>query len=261
MISIEHAWAVTLRHIKLLLHDTNMQIAFLFWPFLDIVIWGYVGTWMQQGQGSLFQQALLGSIFLWQIVNRGSIIVCFGLLEELWSQNLTGLFSTPLRLCEWIIGVIFYSALTALVIFLYCSILIKLLYMIPASFLWHCTILYGPPLFISSLALGLLSLQVVVYRGKRAAEFVFLAVWLTAPLSGVFYPTEVLPTWLQKIGSVLPMTYIFRALRQEVLEGRNPFNQVAMSYVLSTLYLIAALVLFTFSFKKTKEAGLARLMD
>lgn len=261
MIHIQHTWAVTLRHIRLLMHDINMQIAFLFWPFLDIVIWGYVGIWMQQGHNPLLQRALLGSIFLWQIVNRGSILVCLGFLEELWSYNLTVLFATPLRLSEWIIGIIQYSALTALAITLYCVLLIKLLYTLPLSFLWHCVVLYGPPLFLSSLALGFLSLQVILYRGKRAAEFVFLAVWITAPLSGVFYPPEILPLWLQKIGALLPMSYLFKALRKEVLEGHNPFYEIVISYALSSMYLIAALILFVYSFKRTKQAGLARLMD
>ncbi|HEY0972080.1 MAG TPA: ABC transporter permease, partial [Gemmatimonadales bacterium] len=38
-------------------------------------------------------------------------------------------------------------------------------------------------------------------------------------LGGVYYPTEVIPSWIQKVSAVLPMTYGLRALRQAVLEG------------------------------------------
>ncbi len=217
MIQWSHAWAITLRHLRLLIHDVNMQIALFFWPFLNIVVWGYLGIWMQN-QDSRLQLVLIGSIFLWEIINRSSITIALGFLEELWAQNLTVLFATPLKLSEWVLGIITYSALTTIALVLYCFALIKYLYAIPTDFLLRISLLFGPPLFLASIALGFLALQVVLYRGKRASEFVFLIVWIMAPLSGAFYPREVLPAWVQAVGNVIPMSYIFSALRRYILK-------------------------------------------
>jgi ABC-2 type transport system permease protein len=42
---------------------------------------------------------------------------------------------------------------------------------------------------------------------------------LTAFLGGVYYPTHVIPSWLQAVSRVIPMTYGLRALRQSALLG------------------------------------------
>jgi ABC-2 type transport system permease protein len=38
-------------------------------------------------------------------------------------------------------------------------------------------------------------------------------------LGGIYYPTNVIPSWIQNLSLLLPMTYGLRALRQAVLEG------------------------------------------
>ncbi len=40
-------------------------------------------------------------------------------------------------------------------------------------------------------------------------------------LGGVYYPTHVIPAWLQTISTLLPLTYGLRALRRVVLEGSS----------------------------------------
>lgn len=40
-------------------------------------------------------------------------------------------------------------------------------------------------------------------------------------LGGVYYPTHVVPSWLEQISGVIPLTYGLRALRQVLLEGAS----------------------------------------
>lgn len=40
-------------------------------------------------------------------------------------------------------------------------------------------------------------------------------------LGGVYYPTHVIPSWLQSVSAFLPLTYGLRALRRVVLEGAS----------------------------------------
>ena len=98
MLSIKPIWAIVLRHLRLWRRDINILLFILYWPLLDIITWGYLGTWI--GQFVQFQNyetiALLG-ILLWQVVGRGCNIICSALCEELWSNSLINLFSTPLK--------------------------------------------------------------------------------------------------------------------------------------------------------------------
>lgn len=261
MMRLAHVWAVALRHIKLLLYDVNMQLTFLFWPFIDVVIWGYLGAWMQAGHDPNLQAALLSAILLWQVVNRISQSIGLSFLEELWSGSLIVLFSTPLRVCEWMAGAILYSILAAAVVIVYCLALVKCMYPVPLTLLLKNCLLFGPPLLLSGIWMGLLGLQIVLHRGKRASEFTYLVAWITAPISGVFYAREILPVWAQKIGNILPMTYAFTGLRRSILHQEDPTWYIAVAYVLSIAYCAVAIPLFVYSFKKTKQKGLARLMD
>ena len=40
-------------------------------------------------------------------------------------------------------------------------------------------------------------------------------------LGGVYYPTHVIPSWLQSISAFLPLSYGLRALRRVVLQGAS----------------------------------------
>jgi ABC-2 type transport system permease protein len=40
-------------------------------------------------------------------------------------------------------------------------------------------------------------------------------------VSGVFYPVHVIPTWVQKLSAVLPLTYGLQALRRTILNGAS----------------------------------------
>jgi ABC-2 type transport system permease protein len=77
-----------------------------YWPSLDIVVWGLTISAMQkQGQAPLIQVFLIvfGTI-LWFAMWRGQGEITVNFLEELWSENLTNLFASPLRVAEWMVG-------------------------------------------------------------------------------------------------------------------------------------------------------------
>src|SRR5689334_9951208 len=103
MISISSMWAIAIRHIRLYRRDLNLFLASFYWPVLDILIWGFLGSWVAQSNVGEFQNyetvALLG-ILLWQVVGRGCTIIGFAFAEELWSNNLVNLFCLPLALTE-----------------------------------------------------------------------------------------------------------------------------------------------------------------
>lgn len=46
-----------------------------------------------------------------------------------------------------------------------------------------------------------------------------LVLLLSGLLGGVYYPTKVIPSWLQYVSDAIPLTYGLRALRQVFLEG------------------------------------------
>jgi ABC-type multidrug transport system permease subunit len=51
----------------------------------------------------------------------------------------------------------------------------------------------------------------------------------------VYYPTQVIPSWLQELSKVLPLTYGLRALRQAALLN-VPFSAVARDVSILAIY-------------------------
>lgn len=263
MISISAIWAITLRQLKLYKNDLNLPLMILYWPLLDVVTWGFLGSWIQSSGIMQFQNyntiALLG-VLLWQVVGRGANVLALAFNEELWSNNILNLFSLPLRLIEWSLGTIIYFAMMMIATALCGLISIYILYPIPL-FNMVCNFLYFlPPLFLSAIWLGFTSLQIVVLLGKRGVELGFVIVWFLLPFSGAYYPIEVLPTWGQNISALFPVSYVFSGMRAYFM-NQDPTPYLIKGYIMSILYAISAIYLFIYLFNRKKNKGLVRLMD
>src|SRR6478752_7438699 len=133
MVSFESIWAIVMRHIRMWRRDFNYILGGFYWPILDIFIWGFLGSWIQQYHATQFhnyQEVALLGILLWQIVGRGCNVFLTTLCEELWSNNIVNLFSLPLALSEWIIGSILFYAIIMSIVSIFCLAVIFALYKI-----------------------------------------------------------------------------------------------------------------------------------
>lgn len=255
--------AIVLRHIRLWTRDINLILVTLYWPLLDVLVWGFLGTWMQTSQttGQDYESVMILGILLWQVSARSAIMIANSFLEEIMSLNLINLFSLPLRLSEWICGSITFAMIFSTINAIYCMGLIMLLYKISFFKLITTFALFAPPLFLTGIFLGFVGLQMLVFVGKRAAELVFIVAWFAAPFSGAFYPRDVLPAWGKIISYALPMSYVFEALRAYLLFGIDPTHNLVKGYVLGGLYALLAIAGFVCMFHLSKKKGLARLSD
>lgn len=56
-------------------------------------------------------------------------------------------------------------------------------------------------------------------------------------LGGVYYPTEVIPSWIEHLSAVIPLTYGLRALRLTLLEGM-PIGAVSEDLLVLALFIL-----------------------
>lgn len=259
----QHIWAIMLRHIRLWMKDPNLILITFYWPVLDVFIWGFLGSWIQNMQQTShnYTAIFLFCILLWQVTCRSALVVISTLLEEIWAGNLINLFSLPLRLSEWITGAILFDLMIGFFNAFYCMLLIFGLYRISLLTILKILVIFGPPLFISGLWLGFMALFAIANFGKRAQEMGWILAWFFSPLCGAFYPINVFPKWVQTISYCIPMTYVFEGLRNYIMYGTNPSYYLLYAYALSILYAITAIIIFVWIFNRTKIRGLSRLSD
>ncbi len=264
MISFAPIWAVALRHIRLWKRDPNLLLGGFYWPLLDILIWGFLGSWIQQSQATEFHNyeatALLG-ILLWQVVGRGCNVMVTSFSEELWSHNIVNLFSLPLQTAEWMCGAVLFTMIIMCMTSLFCMFAIFILYNLSPWYVLSKFLIFCPPLFFSCIWIGFTCLQIVVRLGKRGVELGLVFGWFLMPFSGAYYPVEVLPRWGQMISAWLPMSYVFQGMRRSLMHQQDPTPYLLKGYVLSILYATCATILFVYCFNRSKQKGLARLTD
>ncbi len=255
-------WAMVVRHLRQLPTDFNKLSSIVYWPFLDIVIYGFIGIWLDQSIHSPDMRfVLLTNVALWQAVVRADFGVSLNLLEEIWAHNVTNLFSTPLTIWEWISaafieGLIMLAALTAFCVavvygFYHYNILELGVWFVPILLLTY----------ISGLAIGFLTSSLLVYWGVRVQVLAWMVGWMFAPVSGAYYPVSVLPAWMQTIAHALPLHYATVSTHMVLAEHASPLEMLIKGYALGIFYLSISIALFIYMFNKSKDRGLQRLRD
>ena len=140
------------------------------------------------------------------------------------------------------------------------------------AILFGVAVLLGLSVVWKTVPLGavLLALTMLSYMG---IGFLFAALVLafrtTGPMSagvltaslflgGVYYPTQVIPSWIRDLGAVVPLTYGLRAIRQVVLRG-DPLSAVARDVgilaAITVLTLSLGVTAFYFALRYARRAG------
>ncbi|MEJ2485842.1 MAG: ABC transporter permease [Anaerolineales bacterium] len=93
---------------------------------------------------------------------------------------------------------------------------------------------------------------------ERGAQMTHIVIAILLLVSGVYYPIEVLPTVLQKLGVVSPATYVLTGVREALLEGQPTTElwQYIWPVLLMGLVLIpAGLWVFNLAERYAKRTG------
>lgn len=72
---------------------------------------------------------------------------------------------------------------------------------------------------ISFIGIGMMTAVLPLVSPEKGAQLGFIAQGLLLVVSGVYYPVEVLPGWMQAIAVVSPATYALDGVREAILNG------------------------------------------
>lgn len=258
--SWQRIWAVFLRYFYFFARMDHLADLF-FWPALDVFLWGMTSVWIQENDVSMPTIAItiLTGLVFWQIIWRSNYEVSVNLLQEFWSRNMVNLFSTPLKLKEWISALMIVGVCKILITILFGTFIVWLLYSLNIFNIGWAIVPFCASLTLSGWFIGFLSAAIMVYFGQRVQMLAWMTAYVFAPFSAVFYPLAALPKWAQAIGKVLPMTYVFEGMRKVLAQGIFSWEDFGMSMVLNIVYLLGTLFLFWFFFEKSRSKGLSRL--
>jgi ABC-2 type transport system permease protein len=256
--SITRTFAIVLR----LVYLTRGSFARLFpvfaWVAVDMILWGFISRYLNSVAASDldFVPRLLGAVLLWDFLVRVMQGVTMAFFEDVWSRNFLNLFATPLRISEYLAGLVVASILTS-------SVGLAIMLILATAIFGLSFIAYGLSilpslliLFLCGIALGIFSSAVVLRLGPAAEWFIWPAPAVVSPFAGVFYPIATLPEWMQYVSAALPPSYVFENLRAVVAGEQVSTLALAWGGCLTLLYLLLAAWYFTRTYRYAVRTGL-----
>lgn len=251
---------VFFRHYYSLLRGPFQLADLFYWPLVDILLWGLTSVWIQKEnlETPNFALILLTGLILWQVALRGSSDIAAAILQEFWHRNLMNFFSTPLKVSEWISGLLLINFCKLIASVSFCTGVVYILYELNVFTLGWAFLPFAASLLFFGFCIGFIAASAIIYWGHQVEMLAFMLAFVFAPFCAVFYPVAVLPLWAQKIAWSLPPTYIFEGMRKILSLGLFPAPYFWTSMALNALYLTASIALFRYAFHKSRHRGLGR---
>lgn len=254
----QRVFALVLRYVYLLKGSWPRILELAYWPSIQIVLWGFISKhFTGQVSGAVEAAgALLAAVLLWDILFRGQLGYSISFLEEMWSRNLGQLFVSPLRPHEMVIALTTISLIRTLIGVLPAAFLAIPLYAYSIFDLGLPLLAFFVNLMIASWALGLMVTAMLLRVGLGAESVVWMAMFLIAPVSAIYYPVSVLPDWLQAVAWALPTAHVFEGMRAVLFDGVFRLDLLAGAVLLNVFYFLIGVAIFMWSFRAARQRGL-----
>jgi ABC-2 type transport system permease protein len=249
--------AMVLRYLYLLRTSWPRLFELVYWPVVQMILWGFTSQFLMTNSSYVARASgvLLGAVLLWDVMFRGQLGVSVCFLEELWSRNLGQLFISPLRPYEWALSLLAMSLVRVLIGMVPAALLAIPLYHYSIFTLGAPLIAFFALLIVMGWGLGLVIGALLLRHGLGAESLAWLAVFLLAPASAVYYPVSVLPHWLQLFAWTLPSAHVFEGMRIEMFEHRFALDHFLWAAALDVAYIGAGAVLFLWGFASARRTG------
>ena len=249
--------ALMLRHIYLLRSSWSRLAELIYWPLVQMLMWGFLQTYLngQTGFAARAGGTLIGAILLWDILIRGQLGLSVSFLEEMWSRNIANLFISPLRPGEFLIALMAMS-LVRLIIGVVPVTLLAIWFF--GFNLWSLGLGLGAffaNLLLSAWAVGTIVSGLILRNGMGAENLAWTLMFLIMPVTAVFYPVAVLPPFIRPLAWSLPPTYVFEGLRGILIDHAFRADLMVEAFTINVGLIIVACAVFLRLVDSARERG------
>lgn len=250
--------SLTMRHLYLYKRSLPRLMEIFYWPFLDLLVWGFVALYLARYKESLpaFISFLIGALILWDILFRSQQGIAISFLEDVWSRNLLNLFMSPLKPSEYLVTLMVVSIVKLLAASTVLVLLAWLIYSFNVFIIGLSLIPLVFNLIIMGWSIGIVTIALIMRFGQETEVLAWGLAFLFQPVSAVFYPVSVLPPFLQSIARFVPSSHVFEGMRAVIAGGLFPLHHLLWAAGLNCLYLTGAIFFFAWNFRVVKEKGL-----
>ena len=247
--TMRQTWAFLFRGYHLTRRYIGWVIVFNFYALVTSATVALIGV--AAGNYQLTLTLVVGAL-LWNYLSWLYQEIAMSIAYERWEGTLEYTFMAPVSRLVHLLGVSLYSLIN--------SVITSLIVLVGLMLFTNLT-LRGANLFgvlvvlavstVAFVGLGLFAAVFPVMSAERGAEATHIFQGSLLLISGVYYPIEVLPRWLQPLSAFSPATYTLSACRKlfGVDDGNSTAEHLAgaplsaVSHELLILALMGAIIL------------------
>ena len=255
--SVRRVRAVLRRHAYLILKSPTRIVSMMYYPTVTMIVWAFLTLYLAPTNSFLKDAPgfFIGAVLLWDVLFRGQLGVSLTFIEEFYARNLGNLFVSPLTLPEYIAGQLTISVLRALIGVGGACVFAWFLFQFSIFSLGLPLIAFFVNLLVFGWAIGLAMSGMILRLGLSAEELAWAAIFIIAPVSGVYYPIAVLPAWLQPVAIALPSAHVFEGMRALLLDGVFRWDHFWAAVTLDVVYLALGAAVFAWAMRDARNRG------
>ncbi len=259
--NIEAIWGLVLRYVFLYTRNAIRIVELLFWPVMELMVWGFLTVYLRENATGGLQEFivfLIGAMILWDVLFRSQQGVAISFLEDVWTRNLLNVFVAPVRITEYLAATFVIGFLRILVTVSVLTVLAAVMYQFNLFDLGFALIPFFLNLLVFGWCLGMISTALILRWGQAAEALAWAVPFFIQPVSAVFYPVAVLPSWLQAVAWVIPSTHVFEGMRNVLDPDMATFSWTNLAWAtgLNLAFALITGLFFAWILRLVREQGL-----
>lgn len=255
--NLNRVFTIFLRQFFLIKRSLHRLISIFYWSLLEIFLWGFLTVYLNRlGEDRLsFMTVVIGTVILWNFLNRIQQGVAISFLEDVWARNFINLFASPLNVREYVGGLVLVSIVSATLSIAVMTLAAWLLFTYNLFQFGLLMIPFIAVLFFFGLALGFYTTAMILRFGPSSEILAWSIPALLMPFSGILYPIATLPSWLHPIANIIPSSHVFEGMRAIVILGTFDWERLLFAVLLSLVFLLTSYWLLLRTYRHVLREG------
>jgi ABC-2 type transport system permease protein len=200
------------------------ELAFFVYTIANTLTVVFIADGIAAGGGTLDVERattilLIGAV-LWAYLGIIFEIITQTVAWERWEGTIEYTFMAPLSRAVHLLGMgafaVLYGVLRTAALFGVIALFFGLAFP-EANF--GAALLVLAVASVSFVGIGMITAVLPLISPEKGAQLGFIAQGLLLVVSGVYYPVEVMPGWMQALATISPATYALDGIRAAVLDG------------------------------------------
>ncbi len=222
---IRASYAFVERNVNLTKRYWGWEVVFLVYSIVNSLAVTFIGAAMQQISGQKVDTSFLVLYLLIGTLVWSYLSVVFDAISEMitwerWEGTIEYTFMAPVRRGTHMIGTVLFAIVYGVLRTGVILIVVSAFFHVDlskANFISGAIVLLIGS--ISFVGLGIIAAVLPLMFTERGSQMTRVVEAVLLLVSGVYYPVDVLPGWLQAIARVSPATYVLEGMRRSLMDG------------------------------------------